>query len=110
MLSDTIAPLIYKILLYIWINHYVIVFQLSVITDDTFHRSDILVLTPQILTNALASGKIKSIKLFTMIILDECHHTSKDHPYATMMKCYLQEKQKSSTGLPQVYINSSLWI
>ena len=68
---------------------------------------DIVVLTPQILENALKENVIKSLGEFTLIIFDECHHTNKSHPYNQIMSHYIDEKfdnaeRRIRSNLPQV--------
>lgn len=65
---------------------------------------DVLCFTPQILVNNLANGSIKSISDFTMLILDECHHTKGGEPYNILMQEYLEHKTTNARKLPQVNI------
>ncbi|CAM4674469.1 unnamed protein product [Leuciscus chuanchicus] len=64
---------------------------------------DIVVMTAQILVNALQSGEVASLDLLTLILLDECHNTTGKHPYNNIMTRYLDTKLSSSTqSLPQI--------
>ncbi|XP_067656527.1 ATP-dependent RNA helicase DHX58-like [Haliotis asinina] len=64
---------------------------------------DIIVMTPQILENQLKDAKIKSLSVFSLIVLDECHHTRKGEPYNKLMIRYLKQKSKQrSKRLPQI--------
>lgn len=64
---------------------------------------DIVVLTAQILVNALQSGEVPSLELLSLILLDECHNTTGKHPYNNIMTRYLDTKLTSSAhSLPQV--------
>lgn len=58
--------------------------QLDVITQE----NDVIVLTAQILVDALKSRRV-SIADFSLLIFDECHHTDKGHPYNEIMLRYL---------------------
>ncbi|KAM6170091.1 antiviral innate immune response receptor RIG-I-like [Rhynchocyon petersi] len=65
--------------------------------------NDIIILTPQILVNNLTDGIVPSLSVFTLMIFDECHNTSKHHPYNRIMFHYLDQKlSASSDPLPQV--------
>lgn len=66
--------------------------------------SDIIVLTPQILENALKEGDIETMSVLSLIIFDECHHTHKNHPYNMIMSHYIDEKlgRNHPQKLPQV--------
>ncbi|KAL2544712.1 Endoribonuclease Dicer-like protein 3a [Forsythia ovata] len=46
---------------------------------------DVLVMTPQVLLDALRKGFL-SFEVLCFIILDECHFATRKHPYATIMK------------------------
>lgn len=66
---------------------------------------DIMVLTPQILVNALARGEVPGLASFSLLILDECHNTTGKHPYNVLMTSYLDAKLRPSAGgrpLPQI--------
>ncbi|XP_075823630.1 antiviral innate immune response receptor RIG-I [Microtus pennsylvanicus] len=75
----------------------------NVSMQDIIENKDIIILTPQILVNSLNDGTIPSLSVFTLMIFDECHNTSKHHPYNQIMFRYLDHKLGGSPGpLPQV--------
>ncbi|KAB0392116.1 hypothetical protein E2I00_006081, partial [Balaenoptera physalus] len=75
----------------------------SVSVEQTVENNDIIILTPQILVNSLKNGTIPSLSVFTLMIFDECHNTSKHHPYNMIVFNYLDQKLGgSSDSLPQV--------
>ncbi|XP_069864572.1 antiviral innate immune response receptor RIG-I isoform X1 [Dipodomys merriami] len=75
----------------------------SVPVQQTIENNDIIILTPQILVNSLKQGSILSVSVFTLMIFDECHNTSKHHPYNMIMFSYLDQKLGGpSDPLPQV--------
>lgn len=64
---------------------------------------DIVVLTAQILVNALQSGEMENLQLLTLILLDECHNTTGKHPYNNIMTRYLDSKLTGNgSPLPQI--------
>uniref|UniRef100_A0A673W6J8 RNA helicase n=1 Tax=Salmo trutta TaxID=8032 RepID=A0A673W6J8_SALTR len=68
-------------------------------------NNDIIVLTPQILVNAMAGGEIPSLSCFSLLILDECHNTTGKHPYNIIMTSYLDaklSKEQNGQHLPQI--------
>ena len=66
---------------------------------------DIFFFTPQILVNNINSGSIKTLSNFSLLILDECHHTVGTQPYTRVMIKYLYEKlNANATDLPQVSV------
>ncbi|XP_058421924.1 antiviral innate immune response receptor RIG-I isoform X1 [Diceros bicornis minor] len=75
----------------------------NVSVEQIVENNDIIILTPQILVNSLKSGTIPSLSVFTLMIFDECHNTSKHHPYNMIMFNYLDQKLGGSSDLlPQV--------
>ncbi|KAM7319599.1 hypothetical protein ACRRTK_021282 [Alexandromys fortis] len=75
----------------------------NVSMQDIIENKDIIILTPQILVNSLNDGTIPSLSVFTLMIFDECHNTSKHHPYNQIMFRYLDHKLGGLPGpLPQV--------
>ncbi|XP_068119157.1 ATP-dependent RNA helicase DHX58 [Hyperolius riggenbachi] len=66
---------------------------------------DVIICTAQILHNALHttnSEKHVEITDFTMLIIDECHHTQKDSMYNKIMQIYLDKKIRNERKLPQI--------
>ncbi|KAH3710610.1 hypothetical protein DPMN_070099 [Dreissena polymorpha] len=64
-------------------------------------NNDILCLTPQILLNNIDKGSVQ-LSDFSLLILDECHHTSGNLPYANLGRRYIVEKNKNVNNLPQI--------
>ncbi|MEE6458967.1 hypothetical protein FKM82_000481 [Ascaphus truei] len=66
-------------------------------------KNDIIVLTPQILVNCLETRCVPSISIFTLMIFNECHNTTGNHPYNVLMFNYLNLKLNSDgQRLPQI--------
>lgn len=77
--------------------------------EKVIQDSDIIVLTPQILVNAIEEGILSSLSIFTLMIFDECHNTTGNHPYNVLMTRYLEQKFNSSANqLPQVRLSLSV--
>lgn len=80
------------------------------ITSETFknlvNRCSIIFLTPKSLCNFLDDESELSrvdINQFTMLVLDECHHTYGKTPYNEIMGHYRKKKFKNGqNNLPQV--------
>ncbi|XP_071167913.1 interferon-induced helicase C domain-containing protein 1-like [Mytilus edulis] len=63
---------------------------------------DVFFFTPQILINNIEKGDTR-IPEFTLLILDECHHTAKGEPYNNLMRKYIKTKHNNKDiPLPQI--------
>lgn len=72
--------------------------------DFLLKTHDVVILTAQILLNALVKNNLK-ISDITLLIFDECHHTNKDHAYNKIMQNYMARKYLAANEerkLPQV--------
>lgn len=72
---------------------------------DFVDRRDILVLTAQLLVNALDNKEIQSLTQFSLMVFDECHHTDNFHRFNEIMRVYMDLKLKdnlSAEDLPQI--------
>ncbi|KAH3787131.1 hypothetical protein DPMN_165251 [Dreissena polymorpha] len=72
---------------------------------DFLASRDILVVTAQVLVNALKTGHIQSLTQFSLIVFDECHHSNKQHMYNEILWKYIEMKLQPGTdvaALPQV--------
>ncbi|KFM01283.1 putative ATP-dependent RNA helicase DHX58, partial [Aptenodytes forsteri] len=89
-------------------------FRVTAISGDSSHKfffacvvkqSDIVICTAQILQNALVS-KEEDMRVeltdFSLLVIDECHHTHKEAIYNKIMLNYLQHKLSGQQDLPQV--------
>ncbi|NXQ57197.1 DDX58 helicase, partial [Anthoscopus minutus] len=75
----------------------------NISVENVIQDSDIIVLTPQILVNSMKKGILSSLSIFTLMIFDECHNTTGNHPYNVLMTRYLDQKFDSSANqLPQI--------
>ena len=65
---------------------------------------DVIVSTAQIVADALRNGRVK-LSDISLLIIDECHHTDREHPYNQIMSHYLSVKLQPITSdvLPQVH-------
>lgn len=63
---------------------------------------DVIVLTGQVLVNALNNKEV-SFSDISLLIIDECHHTDLKHPYNRLMTMYMEQRhQPNNFKLPQV--------
>ncbi|KAL1827714.1 hypothetical protein ACET3Z_006126 [Daucus carota] len=73
--------------------------------EDWKKRQDdceVLVMTPQILLNALRHGFIK-LETIRILIFDECHHARGRHPYACIMtEFYHRQVESNNLKLPRI--------
>ncbi|NXK46772.1 DDX58 helicase, partial [Chauna torquata] len=75
----------------------------DVSVEKVIQDNDIIVLTPQILLNSFEDGTLTSLSIFTLMIFDECHNTTGNHPYNVLMARYLEQKFDSpASQLPQI--------
>jgi len=58
---------------------------------EAFKQGDVVVCTAQVLINVLKKRTV-AIQDISLLILDECHHTDKKHPYSRIMKMYRNVK------------------
>ncbi|XP_030076811.1 ATP-dependent RNA helicase DHX58 isoform X2 [Microcaecilia unicolor] len=89
-------------------------FKVVAISGDTDEKSffasvveqnDVIICTAQILQNALFNPeKEKHVELtdFSLLIIDECHHTHKDGVYNKLMEGYIEKKMRNEGKLPQI--------
>ncbi|NWI68334.1 DHX58 helicase, partial [Todus mexicanus] len=89
-------------------------FKVTAISGDSSHKaafacvvkkSDVVICTAQILQNALVSREEDTrleLSDFSLLVIDECHHTHKDAVYNKIMLSYLQRKLSGQQDLPQV--------
>ncbi|NP_001085915.1 DEXH-box helicase 58 L homeolog [Xenopus laevis] len=89
-------------------------YKVVAISGDTEHKcffaelvqnNDVIICTAQILQNALSSSSEEihvELTDFTLLIIDECHHTHKDGVYNKLMEGYLERKITQKGKLPQI--------
>ncbi|KAL8183377.1 UNVERIFIED_CONTAM: Interferon-induced helicase C domain-containing protein 1, partial [Gekko kuhli] len=87
--------------------------QLKISFPGVVQNNDVIICTAQILENALLnadSDPEEGVRLaaFSLIVIDECHHTQKEGVYNNIMRRYLKEKRQnkkqSKSRLPQPQI------
>ncbi|KAL0722477.1 hypothetical protein Bca4012_037076 [Brassica carinata] len=61
-------------------------------------KNEVLVMTPQIFLDALRGGTLK-LEMVRFLVIDECHRTTGNHPYAMIMKEFYQK----STYKPRMF-------
>ncbi|XP_061056739.1 interferon-induced helicase C domain-containing protein 1 isoform X2 [Eubalaena glacialis] len=75
--------------------------QLKITFPEVVKSHDVIISTAQILENSLLNleeGKDDGVQLsdFSLIIIDECHHTNKEAVYNNIMRRYLNQKLKNN--------------
>ncbi|XP_040101216.1 probable ATP-dependent RNA helicase DHX58 isoform X1 [Oryx dammah] len=68
-------------------------------------RHDLLICTAELLQKALASLEEEEhveLNAFSLLVVDECHHTHKDTVYNVILSRYLELKLQGTQTLPQV--------
>ncbi|XP_027721908.1 interferon-induced helicase C domain-containing protein 1 isoform X1 [Vombatus ursinus] len=74
--------------------------QLKISFPEVVKSNDVIISTAQILENSLLNsenGEDDGVQLsdFSLIIIDECHHTNKEAVYNNIMTRYLKQKMKN---------------
>ncbi|XP_061199980.1 interferon-induced helicase C domain-containing protein 1 isoform X1 [Neopsephotus bourkii] len=74
--------------------------QLKISFPEVVRRNDVIICTAQILENSLLNADKEDeegvhLSDFSLIIIDECHHTQKEGVYNNIMRRYLKEKKKN---------------
>ncbi|XP_004835912.1 interferon-induced helicase C domain-containing protein 1 isoform X2 [Heterocephalus glaber] len=74
--------------------------QLKISFPEVVRSYDVIISTAQILENSLLnseSGEDAGVQLsdFSLIIIDECHHTNKEAVYNNIMRRYMKQKLKN---------------
>ncbi|NXY15901.1 IFIH1 protein, partial [Atrichornis clamosus] len=75
--------------------------QLKISFPEVVRRNDVIISTAQILENSLLNAAKEDEEVFffpdfSLIIIDECHHTQKEGVYNNIMRRYLKEKMKNT--------------
>ncbi|XP_032549636.1 interferon-induced helicase C domain-containing protein 1 isoform X2 [Chiroxiphia lanceolata] len=74
--------------------------QLKISFPEVVRRNDVIISTAQILENSLINADKEDeegvhLSDFSLVIIDECHHTQKEGVYNNIMRRYLKEKMKN---------------
>ncbi|KAM5324728.1 interferon-induced helicase C domain-containing protein 1 [Glossophaga mutica] len=73
--------------------------QLKISFPEVVKTHDVIISTAQILENSLliSEGEDDGVQLsdFSLLIIDECHHTKKEAVYNNIMRRYLKQKLKN---------------
>ncbi|KAK8567711.1 hypothetical protein V6N12_006288 [Hibiscus sabdariffa] len=71
--------------------------------NQEIEKYEVLVMTPQILLIGLRHGFFQ-INMIKVLIMDECHHAKKKHPYASIMsEFYHRQLEAGVSNLPRIF-------
>lgn len=74
----------------------------TALLSEYIRKYDVVVLTAQILVNCLKNNEVR-LSDVDLLIMDECHHTTQNHPYnAIMLEYHRCRRSAPHTKLPQV--------
>ncbi|WCJ29281.1 dicer-like 3 [Euphorbia peplus] len=68
------------------------------IWEKEIAQRDVFVMTPQILLDALRKAFL-NLEIVSLIVIDECHHATRNHPYTKIMK----EFYRKSVTKPKIF-------
>ncbi|GAB9467300.1 Dicer-like [Globisporangium polare] len=63
------------------------------------HATRVLVCTPEIVRNIIEKGYV-TMNRINLLVFDECHHVTKRHPYAQLMKMY---DASDAENMPRIF-------
>ena len=69
--------------------------------DRELRTHSVMVLIHQVFLNAVAHGFIPFSNL-ALLVIDECHHAVKNHPYSKIMKEWYHKAKKRGDSVPRV--------
>ncbi|XP_054828583.1 interferon-induced helicase C domain-containing protein 1 [Eublepharis macularius] len=74
--------------------------QLKISFPEVVRDHDVIICTAQILENALSNAERDDeegvrLSVFSLIVIDECHHTHKEGVYNNIMRRYLKQKREN---------------
>ncbi|XP_019378384.1 PREDICTED: interferon-induced helicase C domain-containing protein 1 [Gavialis gangeticus] len=74
--------------------------QMKISFPEVVRKNDVIISTAQILQNSMSNAAKEDeegihLSAFSLIIIDECHHTQKEGVYNNIMRSYLKDKMKN---------------
>ncbi|KAE9043753.1 hypothetical protein PR002_g3170 [Phytophthora rubi] len=62
----------------------------------------VFVCTPEIVRNVLLKGYV-TLSRMNLLVFDECHHVTKRHPYAQVIKMFNHEDEEDAAAIPRIF-------
>ncbi|KAE9020403.1 hypothetical protein PF005_g6392 [Phytophthora fragariae] len=62
----------------------------------------VFVCTPEIVRNVLLKGYV-TLSRMNLLVFDECHHVTKRHPYAQVIKMFSHEDEEDAAAMPRIF-------